>query len=169
MTTSGNISITSFWDRSAFYACPKIKKNRRKLLTQKKTARKVSKPSKTNFSVMTFLSSINFLTTWDSFFHHDFKISINMNKYIKTTKFLRKPVVSTPLHSIGFSERQWKRSMGAWVMPRSDVKNVCHWQFIDTISYYIKSLTKKTTTNTGKNQKKTVEKCMKKVSKQFKS
>ena len=37
-----------------------------------------------------------------------------MNKYNKTTNFLRKPVVSTPLNSFAFSERQLKRSMDAY-------------------------------------------------------
>ena len=38
-------------------------------------------------------------------------------------------------------------------MPQRDYKNVCHLQVIDTIRHYNKSLTKKTTTNTGKNPK----------------
>ena len=51
-------------------------------------------------------------------------------------------------------------------MPRLDEKDVCHWQVIDTIRHYNRSLTKKTTTNTGKNQN--LEKCEKKVSKPLK-
>ena len=42
-----------------------------------------------------------------------------MNKYIKTKKFLRKPVTSTPLNAIDFSDRQKKALDGSIrVMPR---------------------------------------------------
>ena len=37
--------------------------------------------------------------------------------------------------------------------PRWDDKDICHGQVIDTIRHYNKSLTKKTTTNTGRNKK----------------
>ena len=47
-----------------------------------------------------FLFSINFPTTVEFFLLQiDFKKSTNKNKYIKTTKFLRKPLISTPLKS----------------------------------------------------------------------
>ena len=79
-------------------------KNRPKPLTRKKIERE--KSLKNNFLVMTFLSSINHLSAWDFFFTYDFKLWKNMNKYIRTTKFLRKPVVSTQLNSFAFNKKQ---------------------------------------------------------------
>ena len=44
-----------------------------------------------------------------------------MEIFIKTTKILRKPVVSTPLNSIDFNASQLLR----YVMPRWEVNDVC--------------------------------------------
>ena len=57
---------------------------------------KVSKPFNFFYLQLFFLNSC-------SFYKIDSYKSTNMNKYIKTTKFLRKPVVTTPLNSIAFN------------------------------------------------------------------
>ena len=72
---------------------------------KKKWAGKVSKPLKNIFQYWFFIIHY-FLTAWDFYFQFDLKISINMNKNIKTTKFLRKPLVSLQLNSIAFNEKQ---------------------------------------------------------------
>ena len=44
---------------------------------------------------------------------------------------------------------QWEHNSYAWMERQVD----CHWQIIDTTRHLNESLTMKTTTNTGKNQK----------------
>ena len=69
-----------------------------------------------------------------------------MIKYIETTIFLRKPVASTPLISIDCSGSQ----KNAKILLDGTKTMFYYWL---SIRYYNKSLTMRTTTNTGKIQK----------------
>ena len=62
------------------------------------------------------------------FYQNNFKKSTNIGKYIRTTKILRKLVISTQLNSLAFNRSQWIR----YFMPRWDKKAVCHFYFIRT-------------------------------------
>ena len=56
-----------------------------------------------NFSIFYyFLRAMGFVF----FYQHNFKKSTNMSKYIRTTKFSRKHVLSTPLNSLAFNGSQ---------------------------------------------------------------
>ena len=105
----------------------------------------MTKPLKMNLSVKKILLSIIFNS--DGFLLFNNLTSINQqkkNKYIKITKLLRKPVVPTPLNF------QWNLVNTLRCLDTTTRMFVIHKL---SKRHYNKSLTMKTKTSTGKNQK----------------
>ena len=101
---------------------------------------------KINLSMKNFLQSINFLTAM-RFFFINIILKPNMNKYFRTTKLLRKLVVSTPLISLSLTD---STKYAKVCLRETTSLSVVH---ILSIRPYKKLLAMKTTTKTGNNQK----------------